>query len=125
MSGDVGDDEKSFEWEPPHPVNPNSVSTIFPQSACLTPHACISGTLCWTDPPVSLGNHSLGLPGGSDGKESTCNAGDLGSILGLGRPPAEGNGYPLQYSCLENSMNRGDWRATIHGVTKSRTRLSN
>ena len=50
-----------------------------------------------------------GFPGGSDGKESACNAGDLGSIPGLGRSPAEGNGYPLQYSCLENSMNRGAW----------------
>ena len=42
------------------------------------------------------------FPGGSDGKESSCNAGDLGSVLGLERPPGEGNGYPLQYSCLEN-----------------------
>ena len=51
----------------------------------------------------------LGLPGGSDGKESTCNAGKLGLIPGLGRSPGEGNGYPLQYSCLENSMDRGAW----------------
>ena len=64
-------------------------------------------------------------PGGSDGKESTCNAGDLGSIPGLGRSPEEGNGYPLQYSCLENSMDRGTWQATVHGVTKSWTQLSN
>ena len=61
---------------------------------------------------------SLGLPGGPDGKESTCNAGDLGLILGLGRPPGEGNGYSLQCSCLENSMNRGDWQATVHGVAE-------
>ena len=60
-------------------------------------------------------------PGGSDGKESTCNAGDLGSIPGLGRSPEEGNGYPLQYSCLENSMDRGTWQATVHGVTKRQT----
>ena len=49
----------------------------------------------------------MGFPDGSDGKESTCNVGDPGSIPGLGRVPGEGNGYPLQYSCLENSMNRG------------------
>ena len=65
------------------------------------------------------------LSGGSVSKESTCNAGDLGSILGLGRSPREGNGYPLQYSCLENSMDRGAWQATVHGVTKSWTLLSN
>ena len=51
-----------------------------------------------------------GFPGGSGGKESTCNVEDLGLIPGLGRSPGEGNGYPLQYSCLENSMNRGAWR---------------
>ena len=66
-----------------------------------------------------------GFPGGSDSKESTCNAGDLGSIPGLGRYPGEGNSYPLQYSCLENPMDGGAWWATVHGVTKSRTRLSN
>ena len=52
------------------------------------------------------------------------NAGDLGSIPGLGRSPGEGNGYPLLYSCLENSMDRGAWRATVHGVTKSWTQLN-
>ena len=61
------------------------------------------------------------FPGGSDGKASACNAGDLGSITGLGRSPGEGNGNPLQYSCLENSMGGGAWWATVHGVTKSRT----
>ena len=60
-----------------------------------------------------------GFPGGSAGKESTCNAGDLGLIPGLGRLPGEGKGYPLQYSGLENSMN-----CTVHGVTKSRAGLS-
>ena len=53
-----------------------------------------------------------------------CNAGDLGLIPGLGRSPGEGNGNPLQYSCLENPVDRGAWRATVHGVAKSRTRLS-
>ena len=66
-----------------------------------------------------------GFPGGSDSKKSACNARDPGLIPGLGRPPGEGNGYPLQYSCLENPMDRGAWRATIHGVAKSWTRLSN
>ena len=61
---------------------------------------------------------------GSNSKESACNAGDLGSVLGLGRSSGEGNGYPHQYSCLENSMDRGAWWATVHGVTKSRTQLN-
>ena len=66
----------------------------------------------------------LRLPGGSDGKASACNAGDLGSIPGSGRSPGEGNGAPLQYSWLENSKDGGAWWATVHGVTKSWTRLS-
>ena len=65
----------------------------------------------------------MGFPGDSDSKESACNAGDLSSIPGSGRSPGEGNGYPLQYSCLENSMDGGAWQDTVHGVTKSRTRL--
>ena len=56
--------------------------------------------------------------GSSDGKESACDMGDLGSILGWGRCPAEGNGNTLQYSCLENPTDRGNWRATVHGVAK-------
>ena len=67
----------------------------------------------------------MGFPGGSDGKASACNAEDPGSIPGSGRSPAEGNGNPLQYSCLENSMDGGAWWATVHGITKSQTRLSN
>ena len=66
----------------------------------------------------------IDFPGGSDSKVSAYNAGDLGSIPGLGRSPGEGNGNPLQDSCLENSMDGGAWWATVHGVTKSRTRLS-
>ena len=57
-------------------------------------------------------------------KESACNVGDPGSIPGSGRFPGEGNGNPLQYSCLENTMDRGAWWATVHGVTKSWTQLS-
>ena len=61
----------------------------------------------------------LGFPHSSVGKESDCNAGDLGSIPGLGRRPGKGNGNPLQYSFLENPMNRGAWRAPVYGVTES------
>ena len=66
---------------------------------------------------------STSFPGGSDGQESACNAGDTGSIPGSGRSPGGGNGNSLQYSCLENPMDRGAWRATVHGVAKSQTRL--
>ena len=65
------------------------------------------------------------FPGGSDGKASAYNVGLPDSIPGLGRSPGEGNGNPLQYSCLENPMDRGAWWATVHAVTKSRTRMSN
>ena len=64
---------------------------------------------------------ALPFPGGSDGKESACNAGDRGSIPGLGRSPGEENGNPLQYSYLGNSMDREAWWAIVHGVTKSWT----
>ena len=71
-----------------------------------------------------LRNSGSYFPGGSEVKASACNVGDLGSIPGLGRSPGEGNGNPLQYSCLENPMGGGAWWATVHGVAKSRTRLS-
>ena len=64
-------------------------------------------------------SYHQGFPGESDGKESTCNAGDLGLILELGRSPGGGHGNPLQYSCLENPMDRGAWRATVHEVAES------
>ena len=67
----------------------------------------------------------MGFPGGSDSKESACSAGDPGLIPGSGRSPGEENGKPFQNSCLENSMHRGAWQATAHGVAKSQTRLSN
>ena len=73
---------------------------------------------------ISLMKSYLGFPGGSDGKESACNAGDPGSIPGSGRSPGEGNGNPLQYSCLENSKDTGAWQALVHGVAKSWTQLS-
>ena len=71
-------------------------------------------------PPFS----SMGFPGGSEVKASACNVGDLGSIPESGRSPGEGNGNPLQYSCLENHMDGGAWWATVHGVATSQTRLS-
>ena len=86
----------------------------------------------WGGDAVVINNLSLrgmkqqkgGFPCDSDGKESACHAGELGSIPGLGRCPGGGHGNPLQYSCLENPMDRGAWWATVHGVTKSRMRLS-
>ena len=61
------------------------------------------------------------FPDDSDRKESTCNAGDLSSVPGLGRPPGRGHGNPFKYSCLENPMDREAWWAIVHGVTKSQT----
>ena len=63
-----------------------------------------------------MGMLSPQFPGSSVGKESACNVGEPGSIPGLGRPPGEGNGYPLQYSCLEDSLDRRPGQATVHGV---------
>ena len=78
--------------------------------------------------PFAVISHSpeYDFPGGSDSKESACNAGDLGLVPGnlWEDSPGEGNGSPLQYSCLENSMDRGAWWATVHEVVKSQTRLS-
>ena len=76
-----------------------------------------------THPPFT-GDSERDLPGGLDGKASAYNLGDLGSIPGSGRSPGEGKGNPLQYSCLENPMGGGAWWATVHGVKKGRTRLS-
>ena len=66
----------------------------------------------------------MGFPDDSEGKESACNSGDLGLIPRWGRTSGEGNGNPLQYSCLENTMDRGAWKATVQGVAKSQTWLS-
>ena len=73
---------------------------------------------------LSFLERQWGSPGGSDGKESACNAGDPGSTPGSGRFPGEGKGNPLQYSCLDNPMDRGAWQRTVHRVTKSQTWLS-
>ena len=69
-------------------------------------------------------NHNRGeavFPGGSDGKESACSVGDLGSVPALGRSPAGGNGNPLQYSCQGNPIDRGTWQAAVHGAVKTQT----
>ena len=84
------------------------------ENSCPSP----SGVPRSLQPPSVL---SWDFPGGSDGKESAYNAGDLGSIPGWGRSPGEGNGNPLQYSCPENPMDRGAWQATVHQVAQSRT----
>ena len=72
-----------------------------------------------TEHLVTLNSQKNFTIGGSVGQESTCSAGDQGLIPGLGRSPGEGNGNPLQYSSLENPMDRGAWWATVHGVTES------
>ena len=82
---------------------------------CITARVELTGLL------LPLG---LGFPSGSDSEDSACNAGDLGLIPGSWRSPGERNGHPLQYSCLENPLDRGVWWATGHGVAKNQTRLS-
>ena len=81
------------------------------------------GTLQFFFPREEIRGASEGFPGGASGKEWPAYAGDLGSIPGWGRSPGGGHGNPLQYSCLENPMDRGAWWATDHGVAKSRTQL--
>ena len=73
---------------------------------------------------MELSTFIVNFPGGSVVKNLPVNAGDVGSILGSGRPPGEGNGNPLQYYCLENPMDRGVWWATVHGITKVRYNLA-
>ena len=87
-------------------------------SAEITPKTYIARQDTGHPVKVELHIHK-GFPGGSDSKESACNAGELGSIPGLGRSPGEGKGNPLQCSCLDNSMDKGARWATIHGVEKS------
>ena len=74
-------------------------------------------------PNLAINSKDLGLPWWLSSKESVCNAGDLGSLPGLGRSPGKGNDNPLQYPCLENPMDRGAWWAIVHGVAQSQTRL--
>ena len=74
---------------------------------------------------INFASRAYGFPDGSDGKESTCNAGDLGPVPGSRRSLGGGNVNPLHYPCLENPMDRGAWRAAVHRVAKSQTHLSN
>ena len=116
------------------PSLPLAFFVVMLPKAHLTSHSRMSGSR-WVITPSWLSQlwrsflyismyFCMDFPHSSVAKESACNSGDLGSIPGLGRSPIEGNGYTLQYSCLENSMDRGAWRATVHGVTKSQTWLS-
>ena len=100
---------------------------------CLSIHPFVLFLYLWMylcfyiSPPFNLcpvPGIVLGFPGGSGGKESTCNAGDPGSIPRLGRSPGERNGYPIQYSCLENSMDRRAWQTTVYRIAKSQTPLT-
>ena len=89
-----------------------------------TPHSLLHVTCLNYDLGKKKINYDLrGFPGGTDSKESACSEEDPGSIPGSGRSPGEGNGSPLQYFCLEDPIDRGAWRATIHGITKSQTQL--
>ena len=102
---------------------------IFPTQGSNSGLPCLLhwGGFFTTEPPGTLFLYTVsvvwGFPCGSVGKESICNAGDLGSISGLGRSPGEGNGNLLQYSCLEDSMDRGAGQAIVHGIENSRTQL--
>ena len=97
------------------------IAALFTIARTWKQHRCLSADE-WTKKLCYI---YMGFPGSSDSKESPYSAGDLGSILGPRRSPGEGNGNPLQYSCLENPMHKGAWQASVHGVTKSWTRLSN
>ena len=77
-----------------------------------------------SDQQIKHPNETLGFPAGSGGKESAHSVGDSSSVSRLGRSPGEGKGYPLQYSCPESPVDRGVWRATVHGVGQSQIRLS-
>ena len=108
-----------LDWELPQPATawPQWALIFLAQESQLHPSALAPSL---NMPPLLLAH----FPGGSEVKASACNAGDLGSIPGSGRSPGEGTGNPLQYSCLENPIDGEAWWATVHGVAKSRTRLS-
>ena len=98
---------------------------MFRKGKSIEVKSCL-GLESWGE--MGIGKNANGywfcFPGGSEVKESACNAGDPGSIPELGRSPGEANGNQLQYSCLENPMEGRAWQITVHGVAKSRTRLS-
>ena len=103
----------------------NSVYMSVPTSQFLpsspSPLVSIGCSLCLCLYFCFVNKISRGFPGGLDSKESACNGRDLGSIPGMERSPGEGNSYPLQYSGVENSMDRGVWQAPVHGVANSQT----
>ena len=101
-----------------HLIGPVITITLFPR--CFLQLVFKMGKLVF--PLYRVWNK--GFPGSSEGKESACSVGDPGLIPELGRSPGEGNGNPLQYSCLENSMERGAWRVIVHAVAKTQTQLS-
>ena len=107
----------SAGWIPSESSEERSVPSL---SLCLG-DATFMLNLCRPVSKPTLSIMAPGLPYGPDGKESACNAGDLGSVPGSGRSPAEGDDYSLLYSYLDNPMARGAWWATVHGVAKSRT----
>ena len=115
----------------PNPGTLLEVTDTFLQFICIwysTPTSHCFLTIVLSAPPkeIRIGICiEAGFPNGSDSKESASNVRDPGSFLGLGRSPGKWNGYPLQYSCLENSIDRGAWWTTVHRVTKSWTQLSN
>ena len=110
---------------------------MYVEKGIATHSSILAWRIPWTEEPdglQSIGLHGVrhngatnthtyrcmwSFPGGSVEKNPACNAGDLGSVPGSGRSPGAGYGNPLQYSCLENSMDRGAWRGTVHGVAKS------
>ena len=93
------------------------VNSDFWAGSCMWDFGTLGRDTGWR---YKSGSYQQGFPSGSDGKESTCNAGDPGSIPGSGRSPGGGSGNPLQYSCLENSMDRGAWWAIVHGIIRVR-----
>ena len=118
---------KCMHWYNPAPSSITLRSTFIPSAIdlCSKPPVpnssdllCLLNSAFYRNHTSSILCLALGFPGGSDGNESACNVGDLGSFPGLGRSPGEGNGYPHQYSGLENPMDRGAWQATVHGGRK-------
>ena len=132
-------EDSQLRLQPHHPLGPTSPELLLPAGLCAwgprDPEAFQSLTThdhsilpqpraLWPLNRVFPSSLLTPLPWWLRGKESTCNAGDTGSIPELKRSPGEGNGNPLQCSCLGNPMERGAWWATVHGVAKSRTQLS-
>ena len=111
----------SVGFESRSPLLALSVNSCVPLGKLLDFSEAVSSCVnCQSQNLPHLGLH-VGFPGGSDGKESACNEGDMGSIPGSGRSPGAGNDNPLLYSYLENAMDRGAWWVMVYGVPKSLT----